>query len=52
MSLCTPHDLKDRSSERNCEAQREFQALIKGEGLGMWMYYIKEIVFDVFFDVL
>lgn len=38
MQVSTPHDLKDRSSERNCEAE-SFQALLK-QGLGMWMYYI------------
>lgn len=37
--------------QRGTVKHREFQALIKGEGLGMWMYYLKEIAFDMLFDV-
>lgn len=38
--------------QRGTVKHREFQALIKGEGLRIWMWYVKEVASDMLFDVL
>lgn len=38
--------------QRGTVKHREFQALIKGEGLGVWMWCVKEIASDTLFVVL
>lgn len=38
--------------QRGTVKHREFQALIKGEGFGIWREYVKDIAFDVLFGLL